>query len=555
MSRRKPQGRPAHHGSSLPARVRCAIYTRKSTEEGLEQAFNSLDAQREACAAYVLSQQHEGWTLLPDVYDDGGFSGGNMDRPGLKQLLADVEAGRVDVIVVYKVDRLTRSLADFAKIVEVLDAKGASFVSVTQAFNTTNSMGRLTLNVLLSFAQFEREVTGERIRDKIAASKKKGMWMGGPVPLGYDLTDRKLVVNEAEAVTVRLIFERYRTLQSLEALADDLHRCGVHSKIRMTRDGRITGGLPFTPGALRHVLRNRLYIGEVAHHDKAYPGEQQAIVERGTWEAVQQLLSRARPRPRSGQVSALAGRIHDASGRMLKPAHANRSGKRYRYYVSATRDAAGCWRLPAGDVETIVARTIEQFLGDTQRVSAELGGFGDTALIASTTKAIIADGLSSAKLRSLLETLNASVMVEADALHLILSRDRLAELVGISLPTGSLDEPIRLTVPSTLKRRGHELRLVYAASADQPAQRDERLVDLIGRGWAAWQQLSTGERITDPVRRSHLTRLARLRFLAPDIIMAIIEGRQPVELTARTLLRIANLPLAWAEQRRVLGFR
>lgn len=299
----------------------------------------------------------------------------------------------------------------------------------------------------------------------------------------------------------------------------------------------------------------RFYIGEVAHHDKAYPGEQEAIVEREAWEAVQQLLARARPRPRSGHVSALAGRIHDANGRTLKPAHSNRSGKRYRYYVSATRDAAGCWRLPAGDIEAIVARTIQKFLGDTRRVSAELGGFGDTVLIAGTAKAVIADGVASAKLRSVLETLNASIMVETDALHLILSRDRLAGLVGISLPTSSLDDPVKLTVPSTLKRRGHELRLVYAVSNEQPVQRDERLIDLVGRGWAAWQQLSTTPRVADPSRRSHLSRLARLRFLAPDIVTAIIEGRQPVELTARTLLRIADLPLAWSEQRRVLGFR
>lgn len=555
MSRRKAQDHPAHPGSSSHARVRCAIYTRKSTEEGLEQAFNSLDAQREACAAYVLSQQHEGWTLLPDVYDDGGFSGGNMERPGLARLLGDVEAGHVDVIVVYKVDRLTRSLADFAKIVEVLDDKGASFVSVTQAFNTTNSMGRLTLNVLLSFAQFEREVTGERIRDKIAASKKKGMWMGGPVPLGYDLHDRKLVVNEAEAATVRLIFERYRALKSLAALADDLDKRSIRSKVRTTREGRVMGGHPFVQGGLRHVLRNRLYIGEVAHHDNIYRGEQQAIVDREAWEAAQSLLSRARPRPRSGQVSALAGRIHDADGHKLRPAHSNRGEKRYRYYVSATRDAAGCWRLPAGDVEAIVARTIAQFLGDTRRISPELGGIGDTVLIAGATKTVIAEGLSSTKLRSLLETLDASITVETEALHVTLSRHRLAGLVGISWPTEALDDPVKLTVPATLRRRGHELRLVYAVSDAQSVQRDERLIELVGRGWAAWQQLGTGPRIADPARRSHLARLARLRFLAPDIVTAILEGRQPVELTARTLLRIAHLPFAWGEQRRVLGFR
>src|SRR6218665_2184256 len=236
--------------------IRCAIYTRKSTEEGLDQEFNSLDAQREACAAYVLSQKHEGWSLLPDYYDDGGYSGGNMDRPGLKRLLADVQAGKVDVIVVYKVDRLTRALSDFSKIVDVLDAAGASFVSVTQAFNTTTSMGRLTLNVLLSFAQFEREVMGERVRDKIAASKRKGIWMGGPVPLGYDVVDRKLVINEAEAETVRHIFRRYLELGSVRELMAALAREDVRSKVMTMRDGSKRGGCHFVRGPLYCLLKN-----------------------------------------------------------------------------------------------------------------------------------------------------------------------------------------------------------------------------------------------------------------------------------------------------------
>lgn len=260
--------------------VRCAIYTRKSTEEGLEQEFNSLDAQREACAAYVLSQRHEGWLQLDEFYDDGGYSGGNMERPALKRLLADVAAGKVDVIVLYKVDRLTRSLADFARIVEVLDRAGASFVSVTQSFNTTTSMGRLTLNVLLSFAQFEREVTGERIRDKIAASKAKGMWMGGVVPLGYDVHERRLVVNEAEAVTVRTIYERYVELGSMGDLADELASRGVVSKSRQYRDGRAVGGQAFTRGALAHLIKNHLYNGEVAHRGNVYTGEHTPIVDR-----------------------------------------------------------------------------------------------------------------------------------------------------------------------------------------------------------------------------------------------------------------------------------
>ena len=248
------------------------VYTRKSTEEGLDQQFNSLDAQREVCAAYVLSQRHEGWTLLPDTYDDGGYSGGTMYRPGLRQLLAEVEAGRVDVIVVYKVDRLTRSLSDFAKIVEVLDGAGASFVSITQSFNTTTSMGRLTLNVLLSFAQFEREVISERVRDKIAASKRKGMWMGGPVPLGYNVVARKLVPNEFEANTVRTIFRNYLELSSVVALVDALKRDGIVSQQQTWTSGQVRGGTAFARGALYHLLANRLYIGEIRHHDDWFPG-------------------------------------------------------------------------------------------------------------------------------------------------------------------------------------------------------------------------------------------------------------------------------------------
>ncbi len=257
-------------------RLRCAIYTRKSTEEGLEQDFNSLDAQREACEAFIASQKHEGWVALPTQYDDGGYSGGTLERPALQRLLADIRGSKVDVVVVYKIDRLTRSLLDFAKIVEVFDAHGVSFVSVTQAFNTATSMGRLTLNVLLSFAQFEREVTGERIRDKIAASKKKGMWMGGYPPLGYDVKDRKLVVNEAEAETVRYIFRRYQELRSVRLLKEHLDAAGIVSKHRTAPDGRPYGGKPIARGALYHMLQNRIYRGEIVHKDQAYPGEHDA---------------------------------------------------------------------------------------------------------------------------------------------------------------------------------------------------------------------------------------------------------------------------------------
>ncbi len=327
-------------GSPARARLRCAVYTRKSSEEGLEQEFNSLDAQREACEAYVASQKHEGWTALPTLYDDGAYSGGTMDRPALQRLLDDVRAGKIDVVVVYKVDRLTRSLADFAKIVEVFDAQGVSFVSVTQAFNTTTSMGRLTLNVLLSFAQFEREVTGERIRDKIAASKKKGMWMGGQPSLGYDVKERKLVVNEAEAATVRHIFRRYLELGSVRALRDDLAATGVVSKLRKAADRSPYGGQKFSRGALYLMLQNRIYRNEIVHKGKAFPGEHAAIVDEELWRRVQSHLEENRMERREGanasEPSLLTGILFDAQGEPMTPTHAVKKGVRYRYYARSS---------------------------------------------------------------------------------------------------------------------------------------------------------------------------------------------------------------------------
>ena len=353
-------------------RMRCAIYTRKSSEEGLEQAFNSLDAQREACAAFILSQKHEGWTVLPTLYDDGGFSGGTMDRPALKRLLGDIGAGKVDVVVVYKIDRLTRSLFDFAKIVEAFDARGVSFVSITQQFNTTTSMGRLTLNVLLSFAQFEREVTGERIRDKIAASKKKGMWMGGLPSLGYDVQNRKLVVNEEEALTVLHIFRRYVQLRSVRALQAELDAAGIRSKRRMLADGTPYGGQKFSRGALYLMLQNRIYRGEITHKGNAYPGEHPAIVEKALWDEVQAVLAENRVNRATGSdakhPSLLAGMAFDENGERLTPSHAVKKGTRYRYYVSRSliigtaKDRSKGRRIPAANLESLVITRLRTFL-------------------------------------------------------------------------------------------------------------------------------------------------------------------------------------------------
>ena len=369
--------------------VRCAIYTRKSSEEGLEQSFNSLDAQREACEAYITSQKSEGWIVLPQMYDDGGISGGTMDRPALQRLLADVAARRVDTVVVYKVDRLTRALGDFAKIVEVFDAANVSFVSVTQSFNTTTSMGRLTLNMLLSFAQFEREVTGERIRDKIAASKAKGMWMGGRPPLGYEVRDRKLEIVPDEAETVRHIFTRYAALGSVLDLRDELTAAGITSKRHVSVNGNVTGGGPLERGALHHLLQNRLYRGEIDHKGTIHPGQHEAIVDEALWNEVQAALSEKRVeravRSDAASPSLLAGLLRDEDGIRLTPTHANKKGRRYRYYVShdliagrkeqsnaggseAPRRRGSARRIPANDLEAIVEGRITQFLGDATAI-------------------------------------------------------------------------------------------------------------------------------------------------------------------------------------------
>jgi DNA invertase Pin-like site-specific DNA recombinase len=359
--------------------VRCAVYTRKSSEEGLEQSFNSLEAQREACQAFILSQKHEGWTVLTDRYDDGGISGGTMERPGLKQLLNDILTGKVDTVVVYKVDRLTRSLTDFAKIIEIFDAHKVSFVSVTQHFNTTSSMGRLTLNVLLSFAQFEREITGERIRDKIAASKKKGMWMGGLVPLGYDCVDRRLVVNQAEANIVCEIFRQYLRLGCVSKLKLFLERKQIRSKIRTSSAGYTKGGATYSRGALYHLLNNRIYIGETVHRKESYVGQHEAIVTQDLWNKVAARLRQNNQSHRNGKShstpSLLSGKLFDSSGVRFTPTHSLKNGKRYRYYTSQTvvRQAGIkpiITRFPAQELERFVISQIHLLLHDPGKCTA-----------------------------------------------------------------------------------------------------------------------------------------------------------------------------------------
>ena len=357
--------------------VRCAIYTRVSTDQGLEQDFNSLDAQYEASQAYIRSQAHAGWTLLRAKYDDGGFSGGHTDRPALQRLLADVRSGKIDVIVVYKVDRLTRSLADFAKLVELFDEHNVSFVSVTQQFNTTTSMGRLTLNVLLSFAQFEREVTSERIRDKISASKRKGLWVGGMVPLGYDTNERRITVNEAEADRVRMIFRSYLKLGSLNLLMADLRKQGIVTKVRTLKTGKTVGGIPFTRGPLAHLLRNRFYIGEVPFKGEVLDGEQPRILDRDLFDAVQAKLSEQTTNHRTTRMNSealLTGRIFDDRGNRMSPSHVRKGGRKYRYYLSsalfhgAAERAGSVRRVPAADIEALVIRSVREHLKPSQEI-------------------------------------------------------------------------------------------------------------------------------------------------------------------------------------------
>ncbi len=354
-------------------KIRCAIYTRKSSEDGLEQEFNSLDAQREACAAYVASQKQEGWVLLPDAYDDGGLSGGSLERPALQRLLDDIRDGKVDQIIVYKIDRLTRSLADFAKIVETLDAAGASFVSVTQSFNTATSMGRLTLNMLLSFAQFEREVTAERIRDKIAASKRKGLWMGGSVPIGYDPDGRTLKINPSEAKTIRTLYDLYEQHSTIRAVAEQAKSLNLRTRRRQTSTGKVSGGGCFERGHIHHILTNPLYAGRIRHKKTIHDGQHPALIDPERWDRIQTRLqegaSKSRGRTTARTRSLLCGRLFDETGDRLTPSHSKtRTGVRLRYYIShrliAKSGEANLdgWRLPAEELETKIAELVRSLV-------------------------------------------------------------------------------------------------------------------------------------------------------------------------------------------------
>ena len=520
---------------------RCAIYTRKSSEEGLEQGFNSLDAQREACAAYILSQAGEGWVLACGDYDDGGFSGGSMDRPGLKALMGEIEAGRIDIVVVYKVDRLTRSLADFARLVELFDRQQVSFVSVTQAFNTTTSMGRLTLNVLLSFAQFEREVTGERIRDKIAASKAKGMWMGGLPPFGYDPVDRKLVVNPGEADVVRHIFKRYLELGSVMALQVDLDRRQVRSKVWVTRKGLQLGGGRFGRGQLYHLLSNPVYRGAITHRDKLYPDAHLAIVDQALWDAVQARLEGNCPdhpqTPRLAAPALLKGLLVDDRGSPMGVLHANRRGRRYRYYAST---AAKRGQVP-GTLPRIAMGVLDDFVVSRLAGALSSAWRPDDPIEQRVREALLQVTLGAERIEMLLK--GASTNAEPTVAGGTCTR---------------VDDAVQVVFAIRLKHRQGAILVSAPGAPEAPVRVDRALVRALclATSWA--DRLAQGKvgSTTELAREQGLcnhyaARLMPLAWLAPDLAQQILEGRQPPALSLGELTKMP-LPTLWEEQRRMV---
>jgi site-specific DNA recombinase len=519
--------------------VRCAIYTRVSTDQGLEQYFNSLDAQYEASQAYIRSQAHTGWTLLRAKYDDGGFSGGTTDRPALQRLLEDVKAGKIDVIVVYKVDRLTRSLADFAKLVELFDQHNVSFVSVTQQFNTTTSMGRLTLNVLLSFAQFEREVTSERIRDKISASKRKGLWVGGMAPLGYDTKDRKITVNEAEAERVRTIFSNYLKLGSLNLLLAHLRQRGIVTKTRTLKTGETMGGIPFTRGSLAHLLRNRFYIGEVAFKGEVLKGEQTAILDKDLFEAVQAKLNEQGNNHKAKWTKSeglLIGRLFDDRGNRMSPTHARKGYAKYRYYLSSAllqgtgTQAGSVRRVPAIEIEALIVKSVRDHFKLPQLID-------DRSLInAHVPRVEVQPDQLVIRLADAPKSKGGRKKQRANrTLHVPWQKASLRRRREILLPEGIRPEyarPIR-----------SETRARLVASI---ARGRRWLAELIGDPTASAHAIASRENSSG--RKINMT--ISLAFLAPNLVKAAIEGRLPHGIG---VARLTDLPAEWSRQHQMLG--
>ncbi len=492
--------------------LRCAIYTRKSTDHNLDLEFNSLDAQREACEAYIKSQAHEGWRLIPTHYDDGAFSGASLERPAVQKLLAEVRANKVDVIVVYKVDRLTRSLSDFAKLVELFDQYSTSFVSVTQHFNTTSSMGRLTLNVLLSFAQFEREVIGERVRDKVAASKAKGIWVGGSIPLGYVSVNKKLIIVPKDAETVRSIFQRYLELGSVRDLAEDLDRKDVRTRRQTLSTGKTRGGIRFGIGALAHLLRNRFYIGEIVYRGAVHAGEHEPILDRNLFDAVQAKLTAsagARELKLKASPSLLAGRIFDDRGNRMTPTHTNKQGARYRYYVShaalqkrANESSGVVTRVSAHDAEIAVIKAL--------RDHVDISGRNDHSRLSD---------------RELVEGLVEQIIVGAGAIQIHLVRD--TEL--------SKTAPV-INIPWVPVKTALAKGVIGAPSANHPTdvRNGDALLMAIAKARAWIADLTEGHvnSLADIAKREgkverHIRLLTPLAFVSPDTISDIVDGNAP----------------------------
>ncbi len=553
-------------------RTYCAIYTRKSSGEGLEQEFNSLDAQREACEAFIKSQKHEGWVCLPAMYDDGGLSGGTMERPALKRLLDDIRAGQVQIVVVYKVDRLTRSLADFARIVDVLDAAGASFVSVTQQFNTTTSIGRLTLNMLLSFAQFEREIAGERIRDKVAASKAKGMWMGGNVPLGYDAIDKKLVINRPDAEAVRTIFRTYLEVRSVRQLRVELDRHGIVSKRREAAQGTLSGGKRFSRGSLYALLQNPIYVGQISHQGKVYEGQHERIIDEHLWRNVQELLAGNR-HDRSIGASArarslVAGLVVDGDGQSMTATHANKRGKRYRYYVSKSlitkdeRAGPNAIRVPAGELETLVVNQLRQLCSSRAAVVTALASLHldarqteralsrvDTDLASSV--AWDRDRMGEVVKQVVVDQHRVSIDVDPLGLAIVLMDEK--------IQIEEEPRPISIKVDAQLGRAGKGKRIVIEREG---AGVDPALVKLLQDAFEMRQAVLAmdwkpdGAAAWNSTYRARRVALLRLSYLAPEVVRAILTGQQPPDLSAKRLMALSkDLPLVWAEQPGYLGIQ
>lgn len=559
-------------------RIRCAIYTRKSSEEGLEQDFNSLDAQYEACSAYVFSQASEGWHQNAERYDDGGHSGGTLERPALKRLLNDVEAGLIDIIIVYKLDRLTRSLLDFAQLVARLDKAGVSFVSITQSFNTTTSMGRLTLNMLLSFAQFEREVTAERIRDKITASKAKGMWMGGTPPLGYTPEGRSLSIVPDHAKLVRHIYARYLEIGNVRLLADELAREGTGLPTRTTSSGRSFGGGAFTRGQLYRILSNPIYIGQISHGTKRYAGLHEAIINQLTWDAVQAKLADSvrgqRQQTNAKHSSLLAGLLIDQNGEPLVATHAVKQGRRYRYYVSRLLQHGGDakanegMRIPARDIEALVRDHLANLLADPVVLLSRAGvplppPEQLTRMLAKGERvAKTMRGESDAAGRPDIAAIVAQTIIGSDEITIATRVPALLTLLGHEPDQPQPTSPtLTTTIKASLKRSGLAMRMILsdgtAAAVSQP---DQTLIRTIARALRWWQRLSSDPELTptslaaaEGVTPSYLTRLLRLAFLDPAIIQMILNGSAPANLTAKHLTQPGAIATCWHEQRRSMG--